>query len=135
MKENTKAILLVDDDEEDRMLLQDAFDDLGYGSILKQAQNGEEALVYLKGLPTEALPSLIVLDLNMPRLNGRQTLQHLKSDPRLDKITVVIFSTSHNPKEQRECLLLGAHSYIIKPVSFKESIEIASSFYDMCNLQ
>lgn len=132
MNQSTSRILMVDDDEEDRELLQDVFEELGYGRLIHLEENGEQALAYLNGLGGMELPCLIVLDLNMPRLGGRQTLQYIKAQPNLRHITVVIFSTSLNPMEKEECLALGAHSYVVKPVTYHEAIQIAQEFYDLC---
>lgn len=130
---NATPILMVDDDAEDRSLLKDTFNDLGYGDCLHFEENGEKAIEYLGNCADQScLPSLIILDLNMPRLNGRQTLQLIKSKPTLKDIAVIIYSTSLNPKERDECLALGAHSYVVKPISYRESIEVASMFFNMC---
>lgn len=127
------AILMVDDDAEDRLLLKDIFDELGYSHCIHFEENGEEAIEYLKGCADAgSLPHLIILDLNMPRLNGRQTLHYLKSEPRYRNITVIIYSTSLNPIERDECLALGAHSYIVKPATYSESVRIANTFYSFC---
>lgn len=128
----TWKILLADDDPEDRMILQDAIESVGGGSILKFAQNGEEVLDILEADYADRTPCLIVLDLNMPRLNGTQTLGRLKSDPRFKDIPVVIYSTSINPLEKDRCMILGAHAYITKPISFVESMETAKIFLSLC---
>ena len=134
MKTNRISILMVDDDEEDCMLLSDAFEELGYGSCMHYEENGEEAIRYLEQcLAGNTLPGMIVLDLNMPKLNGKQTLQHIKNVDALKAIPVIIYSTSLNPKEKEDCLAMGAHSYVIKPSSYKESVETASSFYTLCS--
>ena len=133
MKERNELILMVDDDEEDRFLLKDTFEELGYGPCIHFEEDGEKAVAYLQRCQAQGrLPRLIILDLNMPRLNGRQTLQYLKNDPALKDITVVIYSTSLNPHERDECLALGAHSYLVKPSSYKESIDIAHHFFSYC---
>jgi two-component system response regulator len=124
---------MVDDDEEDRMLLKDTFDDLGYGQSIHFEENGERAIQYLNEcMADQCLPCLVILDLNMPRLNGRQTLKYIKNEPALHNISVIIYSTSLNPVERDECLALGAHSYEIKPISHKDSLRIAEKFYSMC---
>jgi CheY-like chemotaxis protein len=127
---NNKRILLVDDDEEDRMLIQEAFDEIGAPGIAHFEANGEDALSYLERHP-DALPSLIVLDLNMPRMNGTQTLRHLKSDDRYKHITVIIYSTSVNPVERETCLSLGAHSYVVKPILYQESLSTVAQFHKL----
>jgi len=128
-----EKILLVDDDPEDRMIVQDGLQELGAGDVLEFAENGELALALLnKNFENNTIPCLIVLDLNMPRMSGTQILNALKEDIRFKDIPVIIYSTSINPLEKERCLELGAHSYIIKPVSFKESIETAHLFMEFC---
>lgn len=130
MNEN-KRILLVDDDEEDRMLIQEAFKEIGAPDAVHFETNGEDALAYLDR-HSHALPHLIVLDLNMPRMNGTQTLRYLKSDERYKHITVIIYSTSMNPLEREACLDLGAHSYVVKPTLYQESLATVAGFYKLC---
>lgn len=125
------SILLVDDDPEDRDIIKDTFDDMGYDSSLRFEENGEEAIRFLQ--EADHLPSLIILDLNMPRMNGRQTLAYLKSSPDFSSIPVIIFSTSLNQFEHDQCLALGAHSYVIKPVSYQEAKETAAYFQKVCD--
>lgn len=133
MKKKGMAILMVDDDAEDRLLLKDVFDELGYSHCIHFEENGEEAIRYLQGCTDgESLPHLIILDLNMPRLNGRQTLEYLKGQPRYKDITVIIYSTSLNPLERDECLALGAQSYVVKPATYSDSVKIANTFYSFC---
>ncbi|WP_121353648.1 response regulator [Flavisolibacter nicotianae] len=134
MKSKDIDILMVDDDEEDRLLLKDTFEELGYGDCVQYEENGERALAYLQQCTKEGatLPCLMILDLNMPKLNGRQTLKLLKAEPSLQHIAVVIYSTSLNPVERDECLALGAHSYVVKPISYKESVDIANKFFALC---
>jgi CheY-like chemotaxis protein len=68
----------------------------------------------------------------MPKMSGTQILKALKEDSRFKHIPVIIYSTSINPLEKERCLALGAHAYIIKPVSFRESIETAHLFMEFC---
>lgn len=125
-----KPILLVDDDEEDRMLIQEAFTEIGAAAAVHFESNGEEALSYLEHHPG-TLPRLIILDLNMPKMNGTQTLRYLKTNDRFKDITVIIYSTSINPLEREACLELGAHSYVIKPTLYQESLETVREFYNL----
>ena len=125
-----KPILLVEDDEEDRMLIREAFSEIGAADAIHFEVNGEEAIAYLDNHPG-ALPCLIILDLNMPRMNGTQTLRYLKSDERYKDITVIIYSTSVNPLEREACLELGAHSYVIKPTLYQESLDTVTRFYKL----
>lgn len=132
METKHSKILLVDDDQEDREFIKDALDDLGYDSVMHFEENGEKAMEFLEhSYSSGKLPSIVILDLNMPRMNGTQTLRLLKSDQRFKDIPVVIYSTSLNNTEKDECLALGAHSYVIKPASYRETIDTARKFYDM----
>lgn len=125
-------ILLVDDDAEDREIMIDAMAQLTSENI-QCAENGEAALRLLfKYAELNAFPCLVILDLNMPKMNGRQTLQMLKSDSRFRDIPVVIYSTSLNPLEKEACMALGAQSYITKPTTYNEGIETAKLFLRLC---
>lgn len=128
-------ILMADDDPDDREIIQDAISTLHPHEIVCFASNGEEVLQILEELPSSNDPCLIILDLNMPKLNGTQTLKQLKNNQRFRNIPVIIYSTSINPVEKEKCLNLGAHSYVIKPVSYKESIETVKSFLGFCGIK
>lgn len=128
-----QKILMVDDDSEDRMIMQDLFKEIGAISLLHYEENGEEALTYLENCyqQQQTLPNLIVLDLNMPRLNGTQVLKKIKQDERFQDISVIIFSTSLNPLEKNESLKSGALSYIIKPMTYDECRDTAKYFINL----
>ena len=126
-------ILLVDDDVDDRNIIRDALEALDPGNVLGCAENGESALnLLVEYAATDTVPCLIVLDLNMPKMNGTDTLRNLKSDPRFKEIPVVVYSTSINPIEKEACMQLGAQSYITKPLSYQDSLEIAQFFLNLC---
>ncbi|MBE7169066.1 MAG: response regulator [Williamsia sp.] len=126
-------ILLVDDDPDDASIIADVVKDLRSDVHLVFADNGEIAVEMLNENPElQSGVSLIVLDLNMPKMNGTQTLMSLKNDPRFNTIPVVIYSTSINDLEKERCLSLGAHSYITKPLSYKESLDTVSFFIELC---
>ena len=127
MSYSTK-ILMIDDDIDDRLIMQEMFAEIGSPNIAHYEESGEKAISYLKALETTELPSVIILDLNMPRLNGTQVLRLLKADDRLKNITVIIFSTSVNHIEKEQTLILGAHSYVVKPGSYEECLEKAKYF-------
>lgn len=126
-----RKILLADDDVEDQAIIQDAMESLNAGDVMMFADNGEQLLELLKNnFTTAVFPCLIVLDLNMPKMSGTQTLSKLKSDEKFKHIPVIIYSTSINSLEKEKCLLLGAHSFITKPITFKESRETAQTFLE-----
>ena len=129
-------ILLVDDDPEDRSIIIDALIDLDASDSISCAENGEAAMIRLNEYAElNSFPCLIILDLNMPKLNGIQTLQRLKADPRYNEIPVVIYSTSINPMEKEACMNLGAQLYVTKPTSYRESLDIARIFLGMCEVE
>lgn len=128
-----RKILLADDDAEDQSIIQDAMEFLDAGDIMMFADNGQQLLDLLhNNFPSSVHPCLIVLDLNMPKMSGIQTLRKLKSDEKFKHIPVIIYSTSINPLEREECLLLGAHTFITKPISFRESRETAATLLQFC---
>ncbi|MDB5253130.1 MAG: two-component response regulator, partial [Flaviaesturariibacter sp.] len=95
-----KKILLADDDKEDRAIFEEMLEDLGSAGLTHYAIDGEDALAFLRTCAT--FPSLIILDLNMPRLNGKETLHAIRKDARFASIPVYIYSTSLNPIERDE---------------------------------
>ncbi|ACU61225.1 response regulator [Chitinophaga pinensis] len=132
--DNTVKILLADDDLEDRFIMQDAFNAINLPEVPLLVEDGEKVLEYLSETQRNAgvLPSLVVLDLNMPRLSGTQTLRELKSRDAYKDIPVIIFSSSLNVIEMHECKQLGALSYMVKPFTYEEYLLSAQHFYDFC---
>lgn len=124
-------ILIAEDDADDRFLLKTAFEENGFTDELCFVENGVEALEYLQNLcagePERTLPRFILLDLNMPKKDGREVLKELKQHPLLKKIPVVIFSTTNNEQEMRRCYELGANSYITKPNSFENLLKTVAA--------
>jgi CheY-like chemotaxis protein len=113
-------ILYIDDDSDDCIFLRESFaaSSITHTNLI-WASGGEEAISYLHSIDHDALPSLIILDLNMPRWDGRQTLNYIKSDPELAAIPVVILSTSENNMDKEACKRLGAASYLQKPYHYE----------------
>jgi two-component system response regulator len=123
-------ILIAEDDADDRFLLQSAFEENGYSDTLHFVENGVEVLDFLYTLTTgdgAKIPRFILLDLNMPKKDGREVLKEIKQHPALKKIPVIIFSTTNNEQEMRRCYELGANSYITKPNSFESLIKTVSA--------
>ena len=123
-KSKSFILIMVDDDHDDFFLFQEAFRALDSENQLRHLSNGEELWEYLNraGSYMEdqewAIPSLILLDLNIPRIDGREILAKIKSDSRFMKVPVIIYTTSNNPEDKKICIELGARSYVIKPDSF-----------------
>ncbi|MDQ3279590.1 MAG: response regulator [Bacteroidota bacterium] len=122
------VILYIDDDSDDCLFLQTSLEEAGNKAKLICASNGEEALDYLNSVAPASLPNLIVLDLNMPRWDGRRTLHYLKSQPHLASIPVVVLSTSESKQDKDACAQLGAASYFRKPFHYDGYKSIIADF-------
>ena len=124
------SILIADDDADDRELIKAAFEENNFRHNIKFVENGEELLKYLKRKGnyadelTHPLPQIILLDLNMPKKDGREVLKEIKQHPELKKIPVIIFTTTKNEHEIKRCYELGANTYIVKPVSFDALVRV-----------
>ena len=127
--EEPALLLLADDDSDDRLLVKDALDECQWRGELRCVENGEELLDYLlqrgtyKGAAAPR-PGLILLDLNMPRKDGRQALREIKADPLLRRIPVVILTTSRAEADIDTSYNLGANSFISKPVQFEDLVNV-----------
>jgi CheY-like chemotaxis protein len=118
MHTTTAKIMYIDDDGDDCFFLSESLGENGLAAELVCAADGEEAVQQLEHMPNAELPSLIILDINMPRWDGRQTLSYLKNSERLHHIPVVILSTSENRFDQEVFRGLGAVSYFKKPFHY-----------------
>lgn len=122
MKLTCKAILLVEDDEVDAMTVRRALKELHVNNPLARAENGEEALAYLRQ-PGQDMPCIILLDLNMPVMGGIEFLQVIKQDPMLKRIPVVVLTTSEEQQDKVSSFDLGVAGYIRKPVDYQQFVE------------
>jgi CheY-like chemotaxis protein len=122
MMRNSKPILLVEDDEVDTMTVQRAFKDLKVTNELVHRINGEEALKYLRAEDSQ-MPCVILLDLNMPKMNGVEFLKISKEDEKLKKLPVVVLTTSKEEHDIVESFELSVAGYIVKPVDYKRFVE------------
>ena len=122
-------IMIVDDDEDDIELFCDAAKDIDGNIECISASNGEEALTKLNNVKSR-LPDYIFLDLNMPRLNGKQCLRQLKSNVKLRDIPVVIYSTSKLPEDIEETAQLGAQHFLTKPNKLHDLRKAIASILD-----
>lgn len=124
------TILMADDDPDDRLLAHDALAENHLGSHLQFVNDGEELMDYLyhRGKYADSSrfprPELILLDLNMPRKDGREALQEIKSDQQLRQIPVIVLTTSKAAEDIYRSYDLGANSFITKPVSFSSLAEV-----------
>ncbi len=124
------TILMADDDPDDRQLTKEAFEEGRLINDVRFVENGEELMDYLRrqgrfAAPVEApRPGLILLDLNMPRKDGRTVLKEIKNDPELRTIPVVVLTTSKADEDVYKSYDLGVNSYIVKPVTFEALVDI-----------
>ena len=123
MKATCKAILLVEDDQVDVMTVRRALKELHVTNRLEHMENGEDALAFLRDT-TKDRPCLILLDLNMPIMNGIEFLQEVKSDAELKCMPVVVLTTSDEQKDKLESFKLGIAGYMRKPVDYRQFVEI-----------
>lgn len=127
------VILMADDDQDDCMLVKDAFEELHLAGDLHFVDDGEKLLDFLhhRGAYTEGnsypRPSLILLDLNMPRKDGREALREIKADRSLRSIPVVILTTSKEEEDICRSYKAGANSFITKPVTFEGLVDVMKS--------
>ena len=124
------TILMADDDADDRMMTQEAFDESRIANDLRFVEDGEELMEYLKRRgryedpATSPRPGIILLDLNMPKKDGREALAEIKADPTLKNIRVLVMTTSKAEEDIYRTYDLGAASYITTPVTFEGLVEV-----------
>ena len=123
------TILMADDDPDDRLLAGEAMEESDLANELSFVEDGVELMDYLRGEGKFAenpppRPGVILLDLNMPRINGREALVELKSDPKLRRIPVVILTTSKAQEDIIRSYDLGVNSFIVKPVTFEKLVDV-----------
>jgi len=123
-------ILMVDDDPDDFYLLREAFEECGIGNDLRLVSDGDELLDYLRRsgafahLLAAPLPGLILLDLNMPKKDGREALREIKADDGLRHIPIVVYTTSAEERDVLESYKMGASSYVTKPRTFGDMLDM-----------
>lgn len=130
MNQNGIVILMADDDEDDYLLTKKALEESKLLNTMSHVKDGEELLDYLKNRgqyennPDFNRPGVILLDLNMPRKDGREALKEIKSDPELRDIPVVVFTTSKTEEDIFRSYQLGVNSFITKPVTFAGLLQV-----------
>ncbi|MEJ2725715.1 MAG: response regulator [Deltaproteobacteria bacterium] len=120
------TVLMAEDDADDRLLIEEAFSQLESPGDVRFVQDGEELMHYLRREGKYAdpgvspRPALILLDLNMPRKDGREALLEMKADPDLQEIPVVVWTTSNEPWDKIQSRKAGASTYLTKPASYDD---------------
>jgi two-component system response regulator len=126
-------IVVADDDADDRMMIKDAFEESRLGNPVDFVEDGVQLMEYLtregeyKSLANQPYPGFILLDLNMPRKDGRAALKEIKESPVLHRIPIVILTTSKAEEDIVRTYNLGVNSFICKPVSFDNLVEIVKT--------
>ncbi len=139
MSEQTITILHVEDDQVDKMVIERVIKRLNLTNNLLHASNGEEALDVLRGTngkeKLEQLPQVILLDINMPKMNGLEFLKELRSDPSISFISVFVLTTSNDDYDRKEAYEHNVAGYFVKPVDisqFETTFLTLSNFWKIC---
>ena len=127
MDDRVINILLVEDDEVDVMTVKRAFAKNNISNPLVVAHNGIEALELLRKQDAPSSRRLILLDVNMPKMNGIEFLRELRADPKLQQASVVMMTTSNEERDRIEAFKLNVAGYLLKPVTFQQFAEVMST--------
>ncbi len=130
------SIVVAEDDADDRLMIKEAFEQCQLDNELQFVQDGEELVQFLRRegdyahLSNRPYPGLILLDLNMPKMDGRESLRQLKADPLLCRLPVVILTTSQAEEDVEHSYDCGVNSFITKPGSFDQLVETVAVLGD-----
>jgi CheY-like chemotaxis protein len=126
-----RIILIADDDIDDQEMIADSFHDIDPNCKVEVVSNGQQAISRLEntGLP---MPRLVVLDLNMPILDGMETLSRIRKNPSFQNIPIVVFTTSNSKESRNKSLHLGAMDYIVKPNDYVGLMEVTTKMMQYC---
>lgn len=127
---NYGTILIAEDDADDRFLLQTAFDECGCKEKIVFVKDGVELSDHLAKIVNNQndseWPAFILLDLNMPKKDGREVLRELKKKEEIKKTPIIVFTTTKNENDIKRCYELGANSYVVKPINYDELVKVIS---------
>jgi CheY-like chemotaxis protein len=126
MRTNNRPILLVEDDHVDILTIKRAMKEIGVANPVVTRENGEDALAYLRD-PASARPCIILLDLNMPIMNGLEFLQQAKHDEQFRSIPVIVLTTSEEQHDKVDSFKLGVAGYMAKPVDYRRFVDMMRS--------
>ena len=117
-------VLLVEDDPGHAVLIRKSLKRTGFANEIRHVENGRQALDYLNNVADEGdRPALVLLDLNMPEMDGYTTLEHIRADARLRDLPVIILTTTSEPYEVERCYKLGCNAFVNKPIDYVEFTE------------
>lgn len=114
------TVIICDDDDDDVFLIKSVMEEIDFSNRITCLKNGLELLEHLNKHKNERAIGLILLDLNMPKMDGREVLKEIKKNPEFSRIPIVILTTSSSPQDIEQCYALGANSFITKPSSYDE---------------
>lgn len=123
-----KKILLVDDDADDRQIFGEILDEIDPDTLVETAENGLEMVAILDKMKDDELPEMIILDQNMPKMTGKDSLIFLKDSPRYRHIPTIVYSTYQVKDFYQECLELGAQDVVAKPDTMQAYREMIEQF-------
>ena len=127
--DNNKTVHLADDDEDDRMLFKEALQEADPNVKVVEAQNGKELIENIKN-SNDLDDTVVVVDMNMPKMNGIEAIEEIRKDPELHEVPAVMLSTSNNPDLKAKALKAGANDYYAKPTSFRGLLDIALKIFN-----
>lgn len=130
------VVLVAEDSEHDRLIIEEAFREAELKAELRFVEDGEELLDYLNrrggfaegGAREAPWPAVVLLDINMPKVNGHEAMRAIRADPRLKDLPVVALSTSDSPKQIAQAYAVGVNSFLTKPARFPDFVELMRLF-------
>ena len=128
-------ILIVEDDEDDRIILDEAFEEIGYASEVKKFINGQSLIEYLEKMEPKLYPSLIVLDNSLPQMDASQLLTSLKNDSRYTHIPIIVYASSVSPQKKEKLMSMGAYACIEKEALMDNIIAVAKQLRNVAEAQ
>lgn len=128
MKGN-KTVHLADDDEDDRMLIREALKEANPDITIVEAEDGKELVHNVKDAD-DVSNTVIIVDMNMPKMNGIEAIEEIRKDPELHEVPAVMLSTSNNPDLKAKAMKAGANDYYAKPTSFRGLLDIALKIFN-----
>jgi CheY-like chemotaxis protein len=126
-------ILLAEDDIDDQELLVEAFSEIDPAIQLNSFSTGKKFLNHLEKLPDSEIPNMIILDYNIPEINGAEILEKLESDKRYQHVVKLVWSTSNSALYENSCLSLGAKAYLVKPSNITALMDLAKKMLSFVN--
>ena len=126
-------ILLAEDDVDDQELLAEAFTEIDPTIDLQSFSTGKKFLTHLDSLPDSEIPDMIILDYNIPEINGAEILKRLEQNARYQDIVKLVWSTSNSTLYEHSCISLGAQAYLVKPSNITALMELARKMLSFAN--